>query len=110
MPFFHAIIVRQEDPKDDDSSIFLVFERLNTTSTPLSEQEIRACVYHGPFNDHLRRANENADWRAIYGDINLRQKDIELILRFLALYFDIASYERPMKLFLNELHEEEPPL
>ncbi len=98
----HAIIVRQEDPKDDDSSIYLVFERLNTTSTPLSEQEIRACVYHGEFNEYLRNANDNPDWRAIYGDVNLRQKDRELILRFLSLFFDIAAYERPMKLFLTD--------
>jgi hypothetical protein len=96
----HAIIVRQEDPKDDDSSIFLVFERLNTTSTPLSEQELRACVYHGKFNEYLQKGNANADWRAIYGDQNPRQKDVELLLRFFALHFDISSYDRPMKLFL----------
>lgn len=98
----HAIIVRQEDPRDDDSSIFLVFERLNTTSTPLSEQEIRACVYHGKFNDYLEELNQNRAWRAIYGDVNLRQKDKELILRVLALYFDLDSYERPMKVFLAD--------
>lgn len=97
----HAIIIRQEDPKNDDSSIFLVFERLNTTSTPLSPQELRACVYHGAFNDYLHRANANPDWRAIYGETNLRQKDKELLLRFLALYFDLAEYDRPMKLFLT---------
>lgn len=97
----HAIIIRQEDPRNDDSSVFLVFERLNTTSTPLSEQELRACVYHGAFNDYLQRANGNASWRAIYGEPNLRQKDRELLLRFLALYFDLPAYERPMKLFLT---------
>ncbi|MGD0222524.1 MAG: DUF262 domain-containing protein [Terriglobia bacterium] len=97
----HAIIIRQEDPQNDDSSVFLVFERLNTTSTPLSEQEIRACVYHGEFNDYLQEANKNADWRAIFGDPNPRQKDKELILRFFALHFDITSYERPMKIFLT---------
>jgi hypothetical protein len=96
----HAIIVRQEDPKDDDSSIFLVFERLNTTSTPLSEQELRACVYHGEFNEYLQKLNANQDWRSIYGDPNPRQKDVELLLRFFALNFDIGSYDRPMKLFL----------
>src|SRR5690606_27789418 len=71
----HAIIIRQEDPKNDDSSIFLVFERLNTTSTPLSAQELRACVYHGAFNDFLQKANTNKHWREIYGEPNLRQKD-----------------------------------
>jgi hypothetical protein len=97
----HAIIIRQEDPKDDDSSIFLVFERLNTTSTPLSEQEIRACVYHGPFNQYLQNVNNNAAWRSIYGELNPRQKDKELLLRFFALFFDLGDYQRPMKLFLT---------
>lgn len=97
----HAIIVRQEDPKDDDSSIFLIFERLNTTSTPLSQQEIRACVYHGEFNEYLDEANKHPDWRAIYGPPSLRQKDKELLLRFFALYFDVEAYERPLKLFLS---------
>ena len=111
----HAIIIRQEDPKDDDSSVYLVFERLNTTSTPLSPQEIRACVYQGPFNEYLKRANSNAAWRTIFGPVSLRQKDKELILRFFALSLDIDSYERPMKIFLSnfmrknrhlELHDE----
>ena len=97
----HAIIIRQEDPKNDDSSVFLVFERLNTTSTPLSEQELRACVYHGAFNDYLHKVNADRNWRGIYGEPNLRQKDKELLLRFFALYFDLEAYERPMKLFLT---------
>ena len=98
----HAIIVRQENPQDNDSSIYMVFERLNTTSTALSPQEIRACVYHGPFNDYLGRANEDANWREIFGSVSPRQKDRELLLRFFALYFDAESYKRPMKVFLND--------
>lgn len=98
----HAIIIRQDDPQNDDSSDFLVFERLNTTSTPLSEQEIRACICHGKFNDYLHALNEFPAWRAIYGDTNSRQKDKELLLRFFALYFDLSAYERPMKLFLTK--------
>ena len=97
----HAIIVRQENPQDDDSSIYMVFERLNTTSTALSSQEIRACVYHGPFNDYLGDANENPHWRAIFGSVSPRQKDRELLLRFFALFFDVDSYKTPMKVFLN---------
>ena len=98
----HAIIVRQENPQDDDSSIYMLFERLNTTSVALSPQEIRACVYHGPFNDYLGRANQNPAWRNIFGNPSPRQKDHELLLRFFALYFGADSYKRPMKIFLNE--------
>ena len=47
----HATIVRQETPSDDDSSIYHIFERLNTGGIPLNPQEIRATIYHGEFND-----------------------------------------------------------
>ncbi len=97
----HAIIIKQDDPGGDNSSIYMVFERLNTTSMALSPQEIRACVYHGPFNEYLARANENRDWRAIFGKRSPRQKDRELLLRFFALFYRLDSYKRPMKLFLN---------
>ena len=102
----HAIIIKQEDPGDDDSSVYMVFERLNTTSTALSSQEIRACVYHGSFNDYLARANENRHWRAIFGKPSARQKDRELLLRFFALFYRLDSYKRPMKLFLNDFMNE----
>ena len=102
----HAIIIKQEDPGDDDSSVYMVFERLNTTSTALSSQEIRACVYHGTFNDYLARANQNGHWRAIFGKPSARQKDRELLLRFFALFYGLDSYKRPMKLFLNDFMNE----
>ena len=97
----HAIVIRQEDPGNDDSSVYMVFERLNTASTALSPQEIRACVYHGSFNEYLAEANRNRDWRAIFGKPSARQKDRELLLRFFALFYKLDSYKRPMKLFLN---------
>ena len=102
----HAIIIKQEDPGSDDSSVYMVFERLNTTSTALSPQEIRACVYHGSFNEYLAEANGNSDWRAIFGKPSARQKDRELLLRFFALFYKLDSYKRPMKLFLNDFMDE----
>jgi len=98
----HATIVRQEEPEDDQSSIYLVFERLNTGGTPLSPQEIRACVYHGAFNDLLRKLNADPDWRKIYGKESKRAKDQELILRFFALLYNQSAYRRPMKVFLSD--------
>ena len=97
-----AFIIRQLHP-DDDTSIYHVFERLNTGGTLLRPQEIRNCVHHGPFNDMLHRANSYPPWRAIFGrdPIDKRQRDVELILRFLALSETLDTYEKPMKQFLN---------
>lgn len=97
----HATIVKQEAPPEDDSSIYFIFERLNTTGTPLSPQEIRHCIYRGAFNDLLKELNQIQAWRSVYGQMDKRMRDQELILRFLALFFAGDSYEKPMKEFLN---------
>ena len=83
------------------NSVYLMFERLNTGGTPLTPQEIRACVYRGEFNDLLRELAASKGWQTLYGKPNARGKDQELILRFFALLHDLDSYERPMKTFLN---------
>lgn len=97
----HAIVVRQDEPTEDQSSIYLIFERLNSGGTILQPQEIRVALYHGAFAALLSRLNNNSDWRALYGRKSSRLKDIELILRFFGLYFHAGSYRRPMKGFLN---------
>jgi hypothetical protein len=97
----HAIIVNQVDPKDDQTGLYSIFERINTGGTPLQPQEIRACIYEGPFITLLRALASNRDWQAIFGEPSRRAKDQEMILRFLALRFAANSYERPMKHFLN---------
>lgn len=97
----HATIVKQDEPTDDNSSIYYLFERLNTGGTQLQPQEIRACIYHGPFADLLQVLNREPAWRAVFGPVNKRMRDQELILRFLALYYASDQYEKPMKSFLN---------
>jgi uncharacterized protein with ParB-like and HNH nuclease domain len=98
----HATIVRQDQPSDDDSSIYHIFERLNTGGIFLAPQEIRACIYHGEFNDLLNELNTNEQWRKIYGKTHGRMKDQELILRFFASYYNYEKYEKPMQEFLNK--------
>ena len=98
-----AFVVKQLKP-EDNTSIYHIFERLNTGGTQLVSQEIRNCIYHGPFNDLLGELNENPDWRSIFGgkQEDKRQRDIELILRFIALSYDSENYEKPMKDFLSQ--------
>ena len=97
-----AVIVEQLDPQDN-TSIYHIFERLNTGGTGLTPQEVRNCVYHGPFNDLMVKLNQNPTWRSIFGTDkpDARMRDIELIVRFLALWEESDSYAKPMKGFLN---------
>lgn len=97
----HATIVRQDEPSDDQSSIYLIFERLNTGGTSLHPQEIRVALYHGPFVKLLRELNNHDSWRKLYGQKSNRLKDQELILRFFAMYHDGEGYQESMKEFLN---------
>jgi Protein of unknown function DUF262 len=97
----HATVIRQDQPTEDQSSIYIIFERLNTGGVNLQPQEIRVALYHGPFVGVLRRLNENADWRTLIGSKVKRLKDMEMILRFFAFYYCSDSYRSPMKDFLN---------
>src|SRR3546814_13184792 len=60
-----VINVKQLGPKDDDTSAYHIFERLNTGGTPLPAQEIRHCVFHGPIVDELSNVNETADRKRV---------------------------------------------
>ena len=97
----HATVVKQDEPNNDNSSIYHIFERINTGGTQLYPQEIRASIYYGTFNDLIRDLNKNVSWRKVYGPFDKLMRDQELILRFLALYFYAKDYIRPMKDFLN---------
>lgn len=98
----HLTIIKQDEPSDDDSSIYYIFERLNTTGRILEAQEIRACLFHGEFNSLLDELNQDQNWRKIFGqEEHPRMRDQELILRFFALFFQRRFYRKPMKVFLN---------
>jgi len=95
----HCIIISESyDPR----GIFYLFERLNTTGTPLNPQEIRNAIYHGSFSELLQDLSNNETWRELYGKDDIRANEQEHILRFLALHFDLENYSGNMKNFLNQ--------
>ena len=98
----HATVFQQDQPQDVLDSIYFVFERINTGGIRLSPQEIRNCVNLGPFIMMVKDLNENVSWRNVFGSVNNRAKDEELIVRFMALYKDGEKYSRPMNKFLND--------
>ena len=97
-----ATVIEQTDP-GDTSSMYHVFERLNTGGTHLNPQEVRNSAAHGPFNDLMIKLNEFDDWRNIFGRQapDPRMRDIELVVRFCALRETSVPYSTPMKKFLN---------
>jgi hypothetical protein len=98
---------------------FEVFERLNQGSVSLTAQELRNCMFHGQFNDFLKRLSQRTGYKELLSssfgkfrpidsgkpDKN-RMMDVEMVLRFLALYegqkeSKNETYSPPRKDFLN---------
>lgn len=97
----HATVVKQEDPKEDDTSIYHIYERLNSSGQILKPQEVRCAVYHGKLIESIGELNDYSNWRTIFGAKNSRLKDQELILRFFAMYWNGENYQPPMKGFIT---------
>ena len=90
---------------DSDNQLkFEVFERLNTGSVSLNNQELRNCIYHGKYIDLLRELSKEEDFRYLLG-LNAQEKrmgDIELVARFAAFYHvTYMKYKAPMKDFID---------
>lgn len=84
----HAIVfAQQKEPESNDTSLFQVFERINTSGRTLTAQEIRNCVAQGSFNKLLFALNSRPVWRSLFGTLepDSRMRDMEFILRFFAL-------------------------
>jgi hypothetical protein len=98
-----AINIRQLSPSDNNTSIYHIFERLNTGGTALKPQEIRNCVFRGQFAKIIADLNLDKNWRLIMGKEtkDKHQKDVELVLRVFALSQGWEKYEKPMKEYLN---------
>lgn len=100
----HAIIFEQRKPANDDTSLYQIFERINTSGRTLNAQEIRNCVYQGSFNRLLIQLNENSDWRTLFGTerADSRMRDIELILRFFVMKSEYVQESKSSQISLKK--------
>lgn len=97
----HATVIKKTAEDQDLSSIYTLFERLNSGGTRLSPHEVRVALAPGKLMQLVRRLNETPAWRAAFGSPSKILKDHELILRFIALMFSSGEYASPMKDFLT---------
>lgn len=109
----HTIVIKP-DPTDDDPSrgheynqaVIQIFRRLNTSSQPLVAQEIRTSIFYGTLDTLLRELNQDENWRILFGNPHGRLKDMELILRSIALVYGGDEYKAPMPRFLDSFMEQ----
>lgn len=85
--------------------LFTVFHRLNSGGSKLNNQEIRNCIYSGPFNKLLRELDSNPTWRKfnrMKDENNYRFVKQELILRFFSFLDQPEKYTGQVGKFLND--------
>lgn len=99
-------VIRCDATRADHSEyLFTIFRRLNSGGKQLNHQEIRNCIFSGPFNDHLRGLDTSANWIALKKNLpskGSRFRSVELILRFFALHERASKYSGNLPRFLNE--------
>ncbi|PHQ76435.1 MAG: hypothetical protein COB74_02135 [Shewanella sp.] len=108
----HSIVIKPDPSSDSpdygqeyNNAVVQIFRRLNTSGKALQPQEVRSCIFYGPFDELLHKLNQNESWRSLFGAEHSRYKDVEIILRFLALYEDVENYKAPMPSFLDNYME-----
>ena len=98
----HSIIIKKESNPDIK---FEIFERLNTGSTKLNEDEIRNTVYRGKYIDLLAELSENQGFHNLVRKDNFKKRMIYrgMLLRFFALSEkSYLNYKSSMKQFSNK--------
>ena len=97
--------IKQLAPNEEDkeSSMFEIFDRLNTGGSNLSDQEIRMNIYYSDFYKMIDELNIDIKWRKLLDkeELDLRFKDFEILLRCIAIANDFPNYKSAMKTFLN---------
>jgi len=98
----HTIVIKKESNEDVK---FEIFERLNTGSTALNEDEIRNTVYRWPYIELLSELENDITFHKLVWKENYRKRMIYrgMILRFFALTEKTyLNYKPSIKQFCNK--------
>ncbi len=98
------VVIRQNSPTEEaDTSIYEIFNRLNSGGVNLTPQEIRVSMYHSKFYQMIDRVNLRPAWRKLLGltEPDLNAKDLEIILRAFSMLVFSDEYKPSMTKFLN---------
>jgi Protein of unknown function DUF262 len=100
------VIIKQVRPSGDNS-IYEIFNRLNTGGINLTPQEIRSSLYHSRMSGVLIQLNTNETWRRLLGrdELDLHMRDVEILLRAVAVAKDSENYSPSMVRFLNRFSQ-----
>lgn len=88
-----------------DDALYDIFNRLNTSSVPLSSQELRQALFKGDFSKFLLNATDGQtpNLHEVLGTdgADHRMRDAEILLRFIAIKMFPEKYRGNVKKFLD---------
>jgi hypothetical protein len=85
-----------------------LFNRLNTGGSPLTDQEIRNCIFRGvssDFNNFLKRVANNITFISIVSPTEKQRAELyleELVLRFASLYKNDQNIKQDISVHMTE--------
>lgn len=95
--------------KSDLAARFDMFERLNTGGIALTPQEVRACIFRGPFNALIRDLANDSTFKKLVKLQKAKQDDgtrEELVLKFFAYLRNRQAFKGGVTEFLNNFMED----
>jgi len=98
----HSIIIKKSS---NDDIKFDIFERLNSGSTKLNEDELRNNIFRGSYVKLLAELSQNETFHKLVGKDDWKNRMIYrgMILRFFSISEkSYINYQQPMKQFCNK--------
>jgi Uncharacterized conserved protein len=98
-----CVVIKQSSKDPVKEPIYEIFNRLNTGGQKLTPQEIRMSLFHSYFLEKIMDVNDDCRWRRLLNvdKPEIHFKDVESILRGLAMLVSHEEYKPPMYRFLN---------
>lgn len=92
----------------NDNVLYQIFWRLNTSSVPLSPQELRGALFPGGFVDFINQESSSSEFlKDIFGgEEDFRMRDSELLIRYIAYKHFYKKYTGNLKVFLDAACDE----
>lgn len=100
-----TVIRCDKSKKNHMTYLFTIFHRLNTGGVKLTNQEIRNCIYHGKFNNLLKKLVKENHYQDIYkvdAEKIYRFAHEEMALRFIAFSETYEDYKGKLAHYLND--------
>ena len=98
--------IKIESQENRDKILHKIFANLNREGERLSDQELRNGIYPCPFYQMLYDVNKNnKKWRKLYGKIDSKGKDVEILLRLCAMEYYVIFSETKQEFFMGRYEE-----